>query len=310
MKKVLVICGSVACLILLLHIGYNDYTFKIDSKNLIHQQSREIDILREKITKLQFTEQKADVPTIFVITPTYARPVQKAELIHMVNAFRQVPNLHWIIVEDSSVKTDLVRNVLREYPQNSTQLNIATPEHHKHQPKDKWWKKPRGVYQRNLALSWLRENCGGRNGVIYFADDDNTYSVDLFAEIRGTQRVSVLPVGLVGGVMIEKPRLKDGKVVGWEVGWGPERPFALDMAGMAINLQFFIQHPGVKFHENVKIGHSESEFLKQMVTLDQLEPVAINRVLVWHTRTEKPNLNREKAFKTKFGRASDAGIEV
>ena len=32
--------------------------------------------------------------------------------------------------------------------------------------------------------------------------------VDLFAEIRGTMKVSVLPVGLVGGVMIEKPKLK------------------------------------------------------------------------------------------------------
>ena len=33
----------------------------------------------------------------------------------------------------------------------------------------------------------------------------------------------------------------------------------------------------VKFLEQVKIGHQESEFLFQLVNLDQLEPVAVGR---------------------------------
>jgi hypothetical protein len=53
--------------------------------------------------------------------------------------------------------------------------------------------------------------------VVYFADDDNTYALDLFKEIRTTTRVSVFPVGLVGGVLVEKPKVLNGRVIGWEV---------------------------------------------------------------------------------------------
>ena len=44
---------------------------------------------------------------IYVITPTYSRPVQKAELTRLATVFVMVPNLHWIVVEDSSQKTNL-----------------------------------------------------------------------------------------------------------------------------------------------------------------------------------------------------------
>ena len=75
----------------------------------------------------------------------------------------------------------------------------------------------RGVYQRNEAIKWLREERGGEAGVVYFADDDNTYSSELFEAIRFTKIVSVLPVGLVGGVMVERPRIsEDGQKVSLE----------------------------------------------------------------------------------------------
>lgn len=54
---------------------------------------------------------------------------------------------------------------------------------------DPSWLKPRGVEQRNEGLRWLREDRraqpGGDNqqGVVYFADDDNTYSLQLFEEV-------------------------------------------------------------------------------------------------------------------------------
>ena len=41
--------------------------------------------------------------------------------------------------------------------------------------------------------------------MVYFADDDNTYTTQLFDEITRTKKVTVFPVGLVGGVMVEKP---------------------------------------------------------------------------------------------------------
>ena len=48
---------------------------------------------------------------------------------------------------------------------------------------------PRGTMQRNLALRWLRETFprnSSQPGVVYFADDDNTYSLELFEEVRAT----------------------------------------------------------------------------------------------------------------------------
>lgn len=137
---------------------------------------------------------------------------------------------------------------------------------------DPSWLKPRGVEQRNEGLRWLREDRrtqpGGENqqGVVYFADDDNTYSLQIFEEVgvvnmfifiilrrdlfrllwclkslylwkcvcvctlnvpwlnrkntwslvfvqmRSTQRVSVWPVGLVGGMKYERPVVEGGKV--------------------------------------------------------------------------------------------------
>lgn len=108
------------------------------------------------------------------------------------------------------------------------------------------WLKPRGVEQRNEGLRWLREDrraqpgADGQQGVVYFADDDNTYSLQIFEEVgvnnfclsvylqlirvgeqtlfrdsfqmRSTQRVSVWPVGLVGGMKYERPVVERGKV--------------------------------------------------------------------------------------------------
>ena len=81
------------------------------------------------------------------------------------------------------------------------------------------------MFQRNAALSWLRENFqAGDPGVVYFADDDNSYSLRLFEEIAPTEKVSVFPVGLVGGVMVERPvTSEEGIVTGWSVGWGLDR---------------------------------------------------------------------------------------
>ena len=45
-------------------------------------------------------------------------------------------------------------------------------------------------------MSWVLDH-GEEDSVVYFADDDNTYDLRLFAELRLTKSLSFFPVGLV-----------------------------------------------------------------------------------------------------------------
>ena len=96
--------------------------------------------------------------------------------------------------------------------------------------------------------------------------------------MRDTQVVSVWPVGLVGGIMVEKPLLnpKTGRVTGWNSVWSPNRPFPVDMAGFAINLGHFLRHPEAQFSFDVPRGYQESAILGHLTTRAQLEPKADN----------------------------------
>lgn len=248
-------------------------------------------------------------PIIYLVTPTYERPVQKAELTRMSHTLLLVPNVHWIIVEDSENKTAMVTNFLAKTRISFTHLNIQTPEPVKMTKDDPSWLKPKGVLQRNFGLNWLRNHIDpASKGVVYFADDDNTYDLELFEEMRYTRKVSVWPVGLVGGLMVERPLVKNGKVAGWNTVWKAHRPFPIDMAGFAVNLTLLLQHAHAGFSLSVPRGYQESKLLKDLVTVDELEPRADNctKVLVWHTRTEYPKLKQEK----KLTVPSNLNIEV
>ncbi|KOC61719.1 Galactosylgalactosylxylosylprotein 3-beta-glucuronosyltransferase I [Habropoda laboriosa] len=255
-----------------------------------------------------------DEPTIYAITPTFARPVQKAELTRLSQTFLHVPNFHWILVEDAARKTKLVTHFLENSGLIYTHLAAATPPNYKLGRNDPNWKKPRGVEQRNAALRWLREYLKPTDkGIVFFADDDNTYSVQLFSEMVKIQKVGVWPVGLVGGLMVEKPICDNvtNKVIGFNAAWKPDRPFPLDMAGFAINLRLLLENPDAVFSYDVQGGYQESEILKQIVSRDELEPLAdcCTKVYVWHTRTEPPQLNVEQLL-IKKGKRSNLGIEV
>lgn len=263
--------------------------------------------------------ERSPLPLIYLITPTYSRAVQKAELTRLSYTFAHVENVNWIIVEDSINKTDVVSKFIEHtsklFPNLViTHLNAATPDSYKIKQKEPSWLKPRGVLQRNQALQWIRDYYRHRpslkiNGVVYFADDDNTYDLQLFDEMRYTNKVSVWPVGLVGGLLVERPIIgKIGKIIGWNTLWRPDRPFAIDMAGFAVNLTLIINKPNAKFTLTVPRGFQESSLLKQLIkSVQELEPKATNctKVYVWHTRTEIPKLKQEVRLKV----PSDKGVE-
>ncbi|XP_028325395.1 galactosylgalactosylxylosylprotein 3-beta-glucuronosyltransferase 2 [Gouania willdenowi] len=246
------------------------------------------------VTQGVVTKNQSALQIIYAITPTYTRPVQKAELTRVAHAFRQVTRFHWIVVEDSTSRTELVTRFLRGCGVPYTHLNVYTPQRFKRKGM------PRATEQRNLALTWLRQHRSHRDpGVVYFADDDNAYSLEVFEEMRDTRAVSVWPVGFAGGRTYERPLVSKGKVVGWYTGWRAGRPFAIDMAGFAVNLNVILANPQALFkRQGSKPGMQESDFLKQITKVSELEPKANNctRVLVWHTRTENPHLAKEVKY--------------
>lgn len=398
--------------------------------------------------RCQEEDPHSHLPVIFLITPTYARLNQKADLTRLSYTLLLVPRLHWILVEDSHEPTKLVTNFLSRLTQEVipnfcsdlkiTQLNIPTPEEYKLKARDPSWLKPRGVLQRNLGLSWLRnqsylyrkhrikkqeeneeqeeqehvvrretraaaqsssksrtdyliksqvnnwnpdatgkgnqeedvktdkkkknpsnewrnhegirENGGKNDGrkkradnfvlsddssyydessVVYFADDDNTYDIRLFEEMRFTLKVSVWPVALVGTLKIERPilseqednqvqdedegkhkqhNIKRQRVIGFNSVWKPDRPYPIDMASFAVSLKLILDKKDAEFSYQVPRGYQESHLLSQLIdSWNDLEPKAqgCTQVLVWHTRTEKPKVPGEKKLQS----PSDQDIE-
>lgn len=110
---------------------------------------------------------------LIVVTPTYNRGMQAYFLNRLGQLLRLVPPpVLWIVVEMKSAsmetaeilrKTGLVYRHLVCY-KNTTEV------------------KDRGVHQRNAALEHIERH--RLDGVVYFADDDNIYSLELFDSLR------------------------------------------------------------------------------------------------------------------------------
>ena len=142
----------------------------------------------------------------------------------------------------------------------------------------------RGVSNRLKAFEWIRstyENTD-QSGVIYLADDDNAYDIRLFDEMRDTKIVSMFPVGLINVLGISTPIVsnKTGRIIGFHDPFIGRRKFAVDMAGFAVNLQYFLDKRNATMP--YKVGYEEDFFLKSLgVQINELEPKASNCTEVW-----------------------------
>lgn len=223
-----------------------------------------------------------DVPVIYFVTPTYPRREQLAELTRLGQTLMHVPNLHWIVADDNAVCNNMLDDLLLDFGIPYTHLASPMPEKYRKESTA-----PRGVANRRAALQWIKAN-NIKTGVLYFGDDDNTFHLKLFTEIRNTKIVSMFPVGLIGKYAVSSPIVKDGKVVGFFDSWPAQRRFAVDMAGFAVNVAYMAQYPNVTMP--YKAGHEEDQFLQSInLRLEDIEPKAnyCTEILVWHTRTSK-----------------------
>ncbi|RWS04304.1 glucuronosyltransferase sqv-8-like protein [Dinothrombium tinctorium] len=236
-----------------------------------------------EVAQLSDVNSTESTPVVYVITPTYTRATQMADLTRLAQTLMLVKNVFWIVSEDSNEINFQISELLNRTGIASLHLLGPRPANHKDV------KSGRGVSNRLRALKWIRENLmnGSKEGVIYFADDDNTYDIRIFEEMRNTKKVSVWPVGLISKLGVSAPILdKHGKVIGFHDPFIEPRKFALDMAGFATNLQFFLSKPNATMP--YKVGYEEDYFIQSLdLSLSDLEPKAENctQVYVWHTKT-------------------------
>ncbi len=125
-----------------------------------------------------------NLSTIYIITPTYRRPTQIAELTRLQNLLRNVHKLVWIVIEDSDVKSFLISDFLMQSNLPFVHLNIPTTVFNLTSGQIAYgYRKHRGSEQRNLGIEWVKINSKSNDDVVYFADDDNSYKLELFDEV-------------------------------------------------------------------------------------------------------------------------------
>ncbi|KAH8376481.1 hypothetical protein KR200_002810 [Drosophila serrata] len=225
------------------------------------------------------------LPVIYFVTPTYPRREQIPELTRLAHTLLHVPRLHWLVADDQQKCNDFVDTLLNRFGIPFTHMVSPMPAKFRYADPA-----PRGVANRRAALQWLRQH-NLTNGVLYFGDDDNTYDLRLFSEIRKTQRVSMFPVGLIADYAISGPVVRKGKVVAFLDSWVAGRRWPVDMAGFAVSLEYMAQYPNVNMP--YKPGYEEDLFLRSInVRMDEIEPRGKNctEILVWHTQTKSKKL--------------------
>ena len=221
----------------------------------------------------EMSDLEKNVP-VYVITATYPRLEQLAELTRLGQTLKHARNLMWIVADDAPAPTKQVMKLLHR-------LNVTHKYILGQMPRRFWtWEaQPKGVANRNNALNWIlshTDQIRDDSGVVYFADDDNSYDYRLFEEIRKTKKISVFPVGLLSGRPVSTPIVKKGKVIGYYEGWVGDREFPIDMAGFAFTVQLLKQAAKL---DNVAMPYSntdqENGFLKMLnVTMSDFEPLA------------------------------------
>ncbi|XP_058447331.1 galactosylgalactosylxylosylprotein 3-beta-glucuronosyltransferase S [Malaya genurostris] len=227
------------------------------------------------------SDNAVDPATIYFVTPTYPRREQFAEITRLGQTLMHVPHLHWIVADDTDSCNQYLNNLLKKFGIPYTHIASPMPAFYR-------TKKlvPRGVANRRAALSWIRNN-NKKNGVLYFGDDDNTFDLKLFSEIRTTKKVSMFPVGLIGDYAVSTPIVTNGRVQGFFDSWPAKRRWPVDMAGFAVNLEYMALSSNVTMP--YKAGYEEDEFLKSIgLKMQDIEPKASNctEILVWHTQTK------------------------
>ncbi|CAK9879459.1 unnamed protein product [Sphagnum jensenii] len=229
---------------------------------------------------------------LIVVTPTYNRAFQAYYLTRLAHTLKLVPPpLLWLVVETEAQSLETA-SLLQEtgimYRHLVCEKNVTNI-------------KDRGIHQRNVALAHIEHH--QLDGIVYFADDDNVYTLDLFEEMRQIRRFGTWLVGMLvhskSKTILEGPVCDGEKVVGWHTNEKSKRlrRFHVDMSGFAFNSSILWDpdrwhRPSVdpiRQLDTVKEGFQETTFIEQLVADEsQMEgrPPGCSKVMVWHLHLE------------------------
>ncbi|XP_026439148.1 probable beta-1,4-xylosyltransferase IRX9H [Papaver somniferum] len=226
---------------------------------------------------------------LIIVTTTYTRPFQAYYLNRLSHTLSMVPPpMVWIVVEMSNQTTETA-GILRKtgimYRHLVCGNNISDI-------------KDGSIHQRNVALAHIEKH--QLDGIMYFADEDNMYSIELFEQMRDIRRFGKWPVATLteNRAIVEGPVCNGSQISGWHTNEriGRTKRIHASMSGFAFN-STIVWDPKrwhrttlepIRQLEKVNEDFQVSAFIEQLVEDEsQMEClVDCSKVMVWHLALE------------------------
>ncbi|KAJ9674107.1 hypothetical protein PVL29_023576 [Vitis rotundifolia] len=272
---------------------------KLDPESVVKREDFVLDTVNLGVERQSKTKERFNfIPKkqIIVVTPTYNRALQAFYLNRLGQVLRLVPPpILWMVVE-MNVASMETAEILRK---------TGVMYRHIVCTKNSTNVKDRGVHQRNAALKHIEHH--KLDGIVYFADDDNIYSLELFKSLREISRFGTWPVAMLAQsknkAILEGPVCNGSQVIGWHTNEKSKRlrRFHVDMSGFAFNSTILWdpkkwRRPTsvpIQQLDTVKEGFQETTFIEQLVEDEsQMEgtPAGCSRIMNWHLHLEARNL--------------------
>nr|XP_027190170.1 probable beta-1,4-xylosyltransferase IRX9H isoform X2 [Cicer arietinum] len=212
-----------------------DEDVKFDATLISAVQEQQLtDGVAYKISNSQFYEDSyfESRKLLIIVTPTYNRLFQAYYLHRLSQTLKlAAPPLLWIVVETNSQSeetADILRSSGIMYRHLICKMNLTNNTSH------------RRNLMRNAAIAHIETH--RLDGIVYFADDDNVYSVELFQQMREIRRFGTWtvarPSGDKSGIILQGPICNGSQVIGWHINnesdVKPKR-FHAEMPGFAFN---------------------------------------------------------------------------
>ncbi|RVW56251.1 putative beta-1,4-xylosyltransferase IRX9H [Vitis vinifera] len=272
---------------------------KLDPESVVKREDFVLDTVNLGVERQSKTKERFNfIPKkqIIVVTPTYNRALQAFYLNRLGQVLRLVPPpILWMVVE-MNVASMETAEILRK---------TGVMYRHIVCTKNSTNVKDRGVHQRNAALEHIEHH--KLDGIVYFADDDNIYSLELFKGLREISRFGTWPVAMLAQsknkAILEGPVCNGSQVIGWHTNEKSKRlrRFHVDMSGFAFNSTILWDpkkwrrptSAPIQQLDTVKEGFQETTFIEQLVEDEsQMEgtPAGCSRIMNWHLHLEARNL--------------------